>query len=423
MKKVFTIKKIITALLAVIIIVTGFKFYKEKRENDLIRKIQGFNQLIKEKNDNYVNISDLIVPLSYLQLEVKKGNIAEAEKILENVKKQLSLIKNENSLKRILPDPKNNCTKPDYVNTKAFEAEPFINPNGNILYFQYHPYVSGKCAGVDRPGFSCKDFEETGIGPRTYRTELKNGKWTPPRLQEIKNCTDQENTCVIISASQDDTTAFVLVYRGNFKKADIISCPEGLCSSPGDLFISKKISNDMWSEPELFNPNINTNGNDEDFRPNEKTLNGGAFSSSDQKNKKFPIAQDIYYVKSGEGITDINDYLGAKINTPAMEILPAFDKEGNFYFSRGAPPAARFLATTLMYYKGAPNNEPQCLKSNGKCLANILSPSVGANKLVFRSPVPDGHLNDADTDIFYMEKISGAPNDFGKVIPWDNCGK
>lgn len=423
MKRFFTMKKIGIIMLVVIIIIGGLKFYREKKRGDLMRKVQDFNQLIKEKRNNYLDISELIVPLSYLQLEIGKGNISEAEKILKNGKNQLLSIGEEKSLKGILPEPKNNCIDTRYVNTKSFEAEPFINQDGNILYFQYHPYVNSKCAGVEREGFTCKDFEEKGLGPRTYRTELKNGRWTTPKLQEIKNCTDRENTCVILGASEDDKTAFVLVYKGEFEKADAVSCPEGLCGKSGDLFVSKKISDDLWDIPKPFNPDINTFGNDEDFRLNIKTLDGGAFTSSEQKNKKFPLAQDIYYMKFNGEIIDIDDYLETEINTPAMEILPSFDKEGNFYFSRGLfPSVSGFLTTSLMYYKGAPDNKPQCIKSNGKCLSNIISPSLGANKLVFRSPVPEGHLNSADSDIFYMEKIPARqPNEWGDVKPWDNC--
>ena len=400
-------KKILVIFLIIILAMVAIIFFQMP---SLDEKAQIFQKLLKEKQDNYIDISELIVPISYLQLAVQQKDAQKAGQILDDMIAQAKNIGEEKSLRGILPEPNNECTDPNYVNTNAFEAEPFITPNGKVLYFQYHPYVSGKCAGVSRPYYSCEDYEKTQSGPRTYRTELKNGLWTAPKMQIVDNCSFVEKACIIISVSADDKTAYVIAQRKSGQTDILIS----------DRRVGDRGAYDLWQTPHEFSPNPNSDANDEDFRP-DFLGNGGAFMSlSDKLPGTFAGTPDIYYLKSREtnekGIVNIDEYLGASINTPAGEMLPYFDSSGNFYFTRAI--GGKFLATSLMFSESI-----QCIKSNGRCLANFASPTVGDNKLVFRSPIPEGDLNGANSDIFYMEKISGAPNEWGTVKPWDNCGR
>lgn len=416
MKKLFTIKKIGITILAVLIIIGVSKLYKEKSRSDLTRKIQSFNQLIKERQDNYLDISELIVPIANLQFKVNNKDYSEANKMTDEIIAKLENIGEEKSLKGILPHPKSNCVDSKFVNTKAFEAEPYITADGKTLYFQYHPYVDGKCAGVEREGFTCGDFEEKHLGPQTYKTKFKNGAWTMPKIQHIKDCNNLDNTCVIISASPDGKTAFGLQGKGNYSKS-IISV---------HVFASKNIGENEWDTPQTNLSNINTKEGIEedltpDFAPDNTTIQGLMFSSTGQSVNRTYGTEDLYYYRiSDNKVINMDDYLGTVVNTKAVDLMAYFDTQRNFYFSREvAPYLGEFLVTSYIYFKGAPNNEPQCIKSNGKCLANILRPTVNGNKLVFRSPT----TYFGESDIFYAEKIDGAPNDFGKVIPWDNCGE
>lgn len=406
-------KIFLTIIIVIILAFAVLNIYNYAQKKSLHKKAQKLETLLKEKQDNQINISELIVPIANFQFKVSNKNYAEANKMIDGIIAKLESIGEEKSLKGILPRPKNNCVNPKFVNTKAFEAEPYITPDSKSLYFQYHPYVDGKCAGVEREGYTCKDFEEKHLGPQTYKTEFKNGVWTAPKIQHIKNCNDAENTCVIIG-SPDGKTAFGLQAKGKYL--------ESITSV--HVFASKNIGENEWDTPQYL-PNINTNGIEEDLNPDlasdNTTIQGFMFSSTGQSASKTPGTEDLYYYRlSDHKVINIDDYLGIKVNSLAVDLMAYFDTQRNFYFSREtAPYLGEFLATSYMYFKGAPNNEPQCIKSNGKCLANILRPTVSGNKLIFRSPTT--YFGDAD--IFSMEKILGAPNDFGKIIPWDNCGR
>jgi len=401
-------KKILAVLLIIILAISAIVFLQRP---SLDEKAQVFQNILKEKQDKYIDISELIVPISYLQLAAQQKDAQKANQILDDLIAQAKNIGEEKSMRGILPEPNNDCTDPNYVNTNAFEAEPFVTPDGKVLYFQYHPYVDGKCAGVSRPGYSCQDYEKTKSGPRTYRTELKNGFWTAPKMQIVDNCSFVEKACIIISVSADDKTAYVLVQRKSGQTDILIS----------DERVGYMGLYDLWQIPHEFSPNPNSDVNDEDFRPDFAGGDGGAFMSlSSRFPGTFAGTPDIYYLKFGQtkekGIVNIDEYLGASINTPAGEMLPYFDSDGNFYFTRAI--GGRFLATSLMH-----SVDIQCIKSNGRCLANFASPTVGANKLVFRSPIPEGDVNGGNSDIFYMEKIPGASNEWGTVKPWDDCGR
>lgn len=393
----------------------GLKLYKEKNRGDLARKIQSLKQLIKEKQDNYINISELIIPIADFQSKVNDKKYSEVNKILDEIIVRLEYIGEEKSLKGILPRPNDNCVDPKFVNTKAFEAEPYITADGNSLYFQYHPYIDGKCAGVEREGFTCKDFEEKHLGPQTYKTELKNGAWTIPKIQHIKDCNNTGNTCVIISVAPDGKTAFGLQGKGKYlKTVDSVH-----------VFASRNLDENEWDTPQTDLSNINTKGIEEDLTPDiapdNSTIQGLMFSSTGQSAGRTAGTEDLfYYTLKDNKVINMDDYLGTTVNSFAVDLMAYFDAQRNFYFSREISPyLGDFLVASYVYFKGAPNNEPQCIKSNGKCLANILRPTVAGNKLVFRSPT----TYSGESDIFYAEKIDGAPNEWGKVIPWDNCGK
>lgn len=406
-------KKIIIILLAVIIILAGLKFYKEKNRGDLMKKGQRLEQLLKEKQDNYLDISELIVPIADFQFKANNKKYTEANKMLDDIIAKLESIGEEKSLKGILPRPKNNCVDPKFVNTKAFEAEPYITPDGKSLYFQYHPYIDGKCTGVEREGYTCQDFEEKHLGHQTYKTEFKNGVWTVPKIQRIKDCNTTGNTCVIIAS--DGKTAFGLQGKGEYLQS----------IGSVHVFVSKNIGENEWDTPQTNLPNINTEGIEEDLTPDfaldNNMIQGLMFSSTGQHDGKTHGSEDLFYYRLKDNKTiNMDDYLGTIVNTMAVDLMAYFDTQRNFYFSREvAPYLGEFLVASYVYFNGAPDNEPQCIKSNGKCLANILRPTVAGNKLVFRSPT----TYFGDSDIFYMEKTLGAPNEWGKVIPWDNCGE
>ncbi len=206
-------------------------------------------------------------------------------------------------------------TKPEIASFsgKYSEADPFLSPDGKKLFFgsnrpkdgkgdalkEYNIWLTERSSAggefedprILGPGINTKDFEifstvtgngtiYFGTGGDIFRSEYNNGMYaTPQKLSSSVNSGHDEVEPYI----SPDESFLIFTSYGR---------PDGLGS--GDLYISFKNENGLWSMAKNLGEGINSSAHDQApiVSPDGKFL---FFTSNRDKNRK----KDIYWVDAG----------------------------------------------------------------------------------------------------------------------------
>ena len=91
-------KKILAVLLIIILAISAIVFLQRP---SLDEKAQVFQNILKEKQDKYIDISELIVPISYLQLAAQQKDAQKANQILDDLIAQAKNIGEEKNASEV----------------------------------------------------------------------------------------------------------------------------------------------------------------------------------------------------------------------------------------------------------------------------------------------------------------------------------
>ncbi len=226
-------------------------------------------------------------------------------------KKQKALLNEEikkcKDLQEYLDNPKGMFTyKPAILNSDAPDYAPVYDYSNSILYFTSRRKASkGK---VDYDGYKPEDI---------YYSKYENNQFSKPKnIGSPINTEDYEATS---SISPDGK--YLFIYRWNYNKQ-------------GDIFVSKKIKNNNWSEPERLPKPINTSHNETDACTNSN--NNVLIFASNRPGGKGQM--DLYIAfkdKSGKwsNVKNLDE-----INTNTNEIAPVLSPDQkHLYFSSDRP--------------------------------------------------------------------------------------
>ena len=239
-----------------------------------------------------------------------------AKKIYETIlpyvsKKQKEVLNKEikkcEDLQSYLDNPRGMFTyKPSILNSDAPDYAPVYDYSNSILYFTSRRNdAKGK---VDYDGYKPEDI---------YYSKYDADQFSKPKnIGSPINTEDYEATSSISPDGQ-----YLFIYRWNYNKQ-------------GDIFVSKKIKKNKWSEPERLPKPVNTSHNETDACTNND--NSVLIFASDRPGGKGKM--DLYIAfkdKSGEW-TNVKNL--DQINTDANERAPVLSPDQkSLYFSSDRP--------------------------------------------------------------------------------------
>lgn len=175
------------------------------------------------------------------------------------------------------------------INTIGWQDSAYISPDGNELYFAYMPYTQKTFTNIYLKRISETDVKRRGpIRPGnhgnmnfdTYKAVKKeDGTWGTPINLNINS----DYNLYSAKLSYDETELYYAIrnYDKNY--------------GADDIYFSKKLPDNTWSEPENLGPNINTQ-----FREDHPSLS--------------PDGQTLYFTRSEQEILGIEIMISKKIN-------------------------------------------------------------------------------------------------------------